>query len=162
MTPDDAAELFRLRRASLIEEPFAFLSSPEDDTASSEDAVRQQLSLPAEGSVVFGALDGDRLIGLIGLSRDRPIKAAHRACIWGVFVDKAYRRLGIASRLLAAVIEHASTLPGVERVYLSVSEKTPGAKRLYEAHGFVAWGLEPDCIRYGGEAAHEYHMARSV
>jgi len=161
LEPGDAARLFRLRRQALIEEPFAFLSSPEDDSISSPQATRSRLSSQSAGSAVFGALDGETLIGMVGLSRDRPLKAAHRACIWGVFVDKEYRRAGIASRLLNHVLDHARQV-GLSLVYLSVSEKTPGAKRLYESAGFVVWGLEPDCMRHEGEPACEYHLSLSM
>ena len=44
-------------------------------------------------------------------------------------------------------------------MYLSVSEKAPAARQLYESAGFVVWGLEPDCIRYQGESTREYHLA---
>lgn len=158
----DGEKLFRLRRQGLLDEPFAFLASPEDDSISSPEAVRDQLLSPSDNLVVFGALDGEALVGMVGLGRDRPIKAAHRACIWGVFVASEYRRRGIGRRLLEAVLRHAREVDGLKSVYLSVSEKTPGAKRLYESVGFVAWGLEPDCIRYAGESAREHHMALAL
>lgn len=157
----DAHQLFNLRRRALIEEPFAFLSSPEDDLASSPDALRERLSMQSDDAV-FGAFDVDELVGMTGVSRDRPIKAAHRVCVWGVFVDQRYRRKGIASNLLKAVLDYASRLDGVDSVYLSVSEKTPNAKLLYESVGFVVWGLEPDCIRVNGESAREFHLSKSV
>lgn len=158
LKPEDAEQLFRLRQQALREEPFAFLSSPEDDVASSPEAVQHKLAAEPQKSIVFGAFDDDELIGMVGLARDRPLKAAHRACIWGVFVRREYRRTGVGSRLLAAVLERAREMEGLASVYLSVSEKTPVAKQLYESAGFVVWGLEPDCIRYGGESAREYHL----
>lgn len=157
--PGDADALFGLRRHALLEEPFAFLSSPEDDSASSPAAVRDQLSSASDGTIVLGAFDGDYLIGMVGLTRDRPIKAAHRACIWGVFVRSEYRRMGVGARLLEVTLDHARRLDGVRSVYLSVSERTPDAKRLYESVGFVVWGVEPDCIRFAGESAREYHLS---
>ena len=157
-----AEQLFRLRRQALLDEPFAFLSSPEDDRAASTAAVHDQLSTPADHAAVVGAFDGEELIGMVGLTRDRPIKAAHRACIWGVYVKPEFRKNGIGTRLLSATLEHARQMGGVEWVYLSVSERTPNAKRLYESVGFVVWGLEPDCIRYAGESAREYHLALSL
>lgn len=159
LQPQDAEQLFRLRRTALLEERFAFLSSPEDDLAASTAAVRDQLSTTADHAAVFGAFDGEELIGMVGLTRNRPIKAAHRACIWGVYVKPEYRKKGTGAQLLGATVEHARQMDGVALVYLSVSEKTPNAKRLYEAVGFVVWGLEPDCIRYAGESASEYHLA---
>ena len=84
-----------------------FLSSPEDDVASSAEELQHKLASESEGSAVFGAFDGSVLIGMVGLARNRPIKAAHRACVWGVFVRREYRRNGVGSQLLAAVLDHA-------------------------------------------------------
>ena len=44
LEPGDAAALFRLRRESLLAEPLAFLASPEDDLAATEEAVRVMLA----------------------------------------------------------------------------------------------------------------------
>jgi RimJ/RimL family protein N-acetyltransferase len=161
LEPADAEALFELRRRALVEEPFAFLASPEDDAASSPESIRALLAGRA-GDAVFGAVERDQLIGMAAVSRDRPVKAAHRVCIWGVFVDRQHRRQGVASRLLLAVLNHARGLDGVGTAYLSVSEKTPGAKRLYESVGFAVWGVEPDCIRIAGESACEYHLSMAV
>lgn len=154
----DADPLFVLGHRALTEEPFAFLSSLDDDVASSPKAVRNQLSA-ASDDAAFGAFHAGQLVGMAGVSRDRPIKTAHRACLWGVFVDRQYRNRGVASGLLNAILDYARGLEGVSSAYLGVSEKTPGAKRLYESAGFTVWGLEPDCIRVNGESAREYHLS---
>lgn len=161
LQPADAESLFGLRRQALLEEPFAFLSSPEDDLASSPDAFRDQLASP-DGTDVFGAVSGGELIGMAGLARDRPIKAAHRAYIWGVFVKPEYRGQGVGTQILKAALDHARQMDGIEIVYLSVSERTPEAKRLYESFGFEVWGLEPGCIRHAGETAREYHLSLTL
>jgi RimJ/RimL family protein N-acetyltransferase len=160
--PSDAPAFFGLRRQALVEEPFAFLSSLEDDPASSVEAVRAQLASATDGSTVFGALDGETLIGMAGLSRDRPVKVAHRACIWGVYVAASHRRMGIGSRLISAVVDHARSLPGLSVLYLSVSERKPEARQLYESRGFVVWGFEKDFLRYAGESAGEYHLTLAI
>lgn len=158
----DAERLFELRRQALLEEPFAFLSSPEDDAASSPEAVQHKLTSETDSSVVIGAFDGYKLIGMAGLARNRLIKTAHRACIWGVFVRQEYRRIGVGSQLLAVALDYARQMEGVVSVYLSVSEKAVAAKQMYESAGFVVWGVEPDCIRYQGESAREYHLAMEL
>lgn len=162
LQPDDAERLCHLRRQALLDEPFAFLASPEDDRASAHDSVRELLDSSSNGSSVFGAFDGDELVGMVGLTRDRPVKAAHRACVWGVYVDSRRRKRGVGAWLLAAILDHARQMDGVTCVYLSVSEKTPGARRLYESAGFTVWGLEPDAMRYREESAREYHLAMEL
>ena len=156
----DAGELFRLRRAALLDLPFAFLASPEDDLASSQDAAAQLLK-QAPGSVVFGAFT-ERLVGMLGLYRAGPAKAAHKGNIWGMFVLPQWRRQGLAKRLLEAVITHARTIEGIVSVRLSVSESAFAARRLYEGAGFKCWGVEPDAIRLQGRSECDYHLALSI
>lgn len=160
LTPADAEQLFNLRRAALLDSPFSFSASPEDDRASSVAAVREQLS-HAPGSVVFGA-DNERLVGMLGIYRVEQIKAAHIAHIWGVFVRPQWRGQGIAARLLDAAIAHARTLEGIATIQLSANETTPAAQRLYERFGFRVWGVEADALRFDGRSTSEAHMSLSL
>jgi GNAT superfamily N-acetyltransferase len=152
----DAAALLKLRRESLLAEPLAFLASPEDDLASSEEAVRAMLTRAPE-AVVFGAR-ADGLVGLVGLHRGTARKAAHKANLWGLYVTQAWRGRGVGAALVGAAVAHARTLAGVSAVRLSVSESALGARRLYERCGFTAWGTEPDALRSAGRSLAECHM----
>jgi len=51
---DDAQAYFDFRRQALLEQPFAFESSPEDDRFNSPEAVRQQLRRSPE-AIILGA-----------------------------------------------------------------------------------------------------------
>jgi ribosomal protein S18 acetylase RimI-like enzyme len=156
LTPEDAEGYLDHRRRALGDEPLAFAASPEDDVASSVDAVRDLLSRTPE-SVVFGAFS-ETLVGSIGIYRDRHLKAGHKAHIWGMYVEPASRRHGIGRALLEAAVGHARALGGVCLVHLSVSETAPAAKGLYTDFGFRVWGTEPDSLRYHGESAAQDHM----
>lgn len=158
LTPADAAAYFALRRAALLDAPLAFGASPEDDLASSPAAVRELLAR-GDDNVVFGAFDGDALLGAVGIFRERHRKAAHKARIWGMYVAPAQRGRGLAHALLAAALDHARTLPGVDWVHLSVTSAAPAAHHVYEQAGFRLWGSEPDAIRSAGESADEHHLA---
>lgn len=159
---EDAERLFRLRRVAVVEEPFAFLSSPEDDLVSSPRVLRDRLASADDSSVIFGAILDEQLIGMTGLARDRPIKSAHKACIWGVYVKPEFRRRGVASELLLAALAYARETREVAVIYLSVSERNPAAKLLYESFGFIEWGLEPDCMRIAGESVREHHLSLAL
>jgi hypothetical protein len=78
----DAEPLFRLRRHALLDAPLAFAACPEDDLATSVAAVRELLSR-GRGSAVFGAFHPE-LVGMLGLYRDRHVKAAHKVHLWGM------------------------------------------------------------------------------
>jgi len=153
----DAEAYLELRRQALLEAPGAFTASAEDDLVATAEAVREQLRR-APGTVIIGAFR-ECLVGTVGLYRDHHLKAAHKAHLWGMYVACEARRLGIGAGLLAAALEHARALPGVEWVHLSVSSAAQAAQRLYERAGFRVWGREPDALRAGGERLVEHHMA---
>jgi RimJ/RimL family protein N-acetyltransferase len=153
----DAAAYVALRRAALLDAPLAFASSPGDDVAAADEAVREQLRRGPDVAILGAFRPG--LIGAVGVMRDRHVKTSHKARLWGMYVAPAFRRRGIATELLRAAIRHARALPGVAWIHLSVSSAAPGARRLYERNGFELWGTEPDALRHGDQAVLEHHMA---
>ncbi|MFN8642303.1 MAG: GNAT family N-acetyltransferase [Candidatus Binatia bacterium] len=154
--PDDAEAFAALRGRALRDAPLAFLSSPEDDLAASGETVRAQLRQGPEAAV-FGAF-APALVGCVGLHRDRHRKAAHKAHVWGTSIRRT-DAAGIAAALVAALLAHARSLPGVEWVHLGVSDAAPAARRLYERAGFRTWGSEADALRHHGESTVEHRMA---
>lgn len=158
---EDAEAYVELRQEALREAPLAFAASPESDFVGSPEAVRAQLRRAPEWAIL-GAFEDERLgrlIGAVGLFRDRHPKSAHKAHLWGMYVTPGHRRQGIAAELLDAAIRHARSLPGLARVSLSVTAAAPGARRLYERAGFEVWGTEPDALRHDGKSVAEHHMA---
>jgi RimJ/RimL family protein N-acetyltransferase len=154
---DDVEAYAALRREALLDSPLAFGASPNDDFASSPQAIRDQLRRAPEW-VILGAFQND-LIGAVGVMRDRHAKASHKVHLWGMYVAPSHRRRGIGADLVRAALQHARTLPGVSWVHLAVTSAAPGALRLYERAGFEIWGTEPDALRHDGETVVEHHMA---
>lgn len=157
LAPDDLDEYVVLRAEALLDTPLAFAASPGDDFASSVDTLRESLK-KAPDWMLFGAFDG-RMIGSVGLFRDRHLKAAHKMHVWGMYVTPAARGRGVAMALLQAAIGHARTVPGIEWIHLGVSEAASAARRLYERAGFTIWGSEPDALRDGARSVVEHRMA---
>jgi ribosomal protein S18 acetylase RimI-like enzyme len=153
----DVEAFVELRREALLDSPLAFVASPGDDLFSSAEGVRERLRHAPE-FVIMGAFQ-PRLVGAVGLYRDRLLKSSHKAHLWGMYVTPNHRRQGIASELLKGVLRHAACLPGVSWVHLKVSTATPGAQRLYERAGFYVWGTEPAGARYDGQTVADHHMA---
>jgi len=152
----DAEAFVEVRRGALLEMPLAFTASPEDDVASSPETISEQLHRYPD-YVIFGAFDGG-LVGVLGLMRERQIKARHKVRLTGMYVTPTHRRRGLARSLLSAAIDHARGISGVSCVHLSVSDATPPARRLYESAGFEVWGSEPDALHYSGASYVEHHM----
>ncbi len=94
---------------------------------------------------------------MTGLRRFVPVQAAHKAVLWGVFVDPAHRRGGVARRLLDAAIGHARSAR-VLQIQLCVNTENPRAQALYRSVGFEVFGVEPRSLCVGGRFYDEAHM----
>lgn len=156
LSASDAEDVFELRHEALRDSPLAFLASPEDDVASSVESVRDLLS-GSVNSLVFGISD-TRLEGMVGLYRDRHVKASHKVHLWGMYVRPEARGQGLGRQLLDLALNHARGLDGARSVHLGVSEAAVNAKKLYERAGFEIWGIEPEALCYSGQQIREFHM----
>jgi ribosomal protein S18 acetylase RimI-like enzyme len=153
----DAPALLELRGLALATSPGAFASSPDTDRICDVDAAVGILSDTAS-QAVFGAFDSN-LIGMVGIRRESHKKLAHRAYLWGMFVDPRARSRGIGRRLVEEVVAFARQLDGVNWVDLSVSEDAPEALGMYRDLGFVEWGVQSDALRIDGRSLSERYCA---
>jgi RimJ/RimL family protein N-acetyltransferase len=154
--PGDAARYVELRRRMLESSPWAFGADPESDSAL--DVSRVAANLAQSENAILAIEDDERLVGAVGVARNRRPKFAHRASIWGVFVEPAHRGRGYGAVLLARAVELARGWPGIDFVDLSVSDGSPEARSLYERFGFLVWGTEPEATQVDGRRYDEHHM----
>lgn len=159
LAAEHAEAYVALRRAMLAEAPTAFLASEASDIGCDLEQMRGKLG-GDDDNVVYGAFAGGTLVGVVGILRFlRHAKAAHRADIWGMYVDPAARGQGLGRGLVEAAVAHARTnMAGVLQVHLGVVETQAPARALYEACGFQAWGVEPGAVRVDGRLYDETHM----
>ena len=148
--PADADAYFALRLKGLLDTPFAFGSSYEDEKGMSEAEVLRRVK-PDEGKRVFGAFAGSELVGMVGIMQERRQFKRHKAFIYGMYVDGAYRGRGLARDLMREAIEYAFSFPVVRQVSLGVAERNVPARRLYESLGFIPYGFERACTVVDGE-----------
>src|SRR5881394_3140061 len=59
---------------------------------------------PAEGTIVWGAFEGDQLAAVTVLSRRLSPKYQHKAFLWGMYVKSEFRGSGIARALMETAI----------------------------------------------------------
>jgi ribosomal protein S18 acetylase RimI-like enzyme len=170
LTSLDATRYVRLRLRMLTESPWAFSSSPSDDFAlaiaqvaallqDAENAI-VAVEAPVDDQAISEARDeriGD-LIAAGGIRRRKGSKFAHRAVLWGVFVEPAWRGRGVGRRIVEAAVGIARGWRGVEYVDLGVSENAPAARHLYEGLGFRAWGREPEATEIDDRRYDEIYM----
>lgn len=155
LAADDIPAYIALRREALITEPHAFAASPSDDSALDPEHLKKAMGDPDRA--IFGAF-APELAGIVGIGRMRGEKSRHKAFLWGLYVGAAYRGRSLGHALTDAAIGFARSLPHVTQVNLVTSIRTPRAEQLYEALGFVVWGVEPAALRIAGELVDDRHM----
>jgi GNAT superfamily N-acetyltransferase len=102
------------------------------------------------GGVVYGALLGDLLVGVAVL---RPQLTAARAQLQSLFVSRAYRRQGVARRLVGEVERRA--IAGAARELYVSAVPSVSAVGFYLTQGFrVADEVDPDLFAQEPEDIH--------
>jgi ribosomal protein S18 acetylase RimI-like enzyme len=136
---DDAARLREIRLRALREAPYAFSSWFERE-AEWPPGVWERRAADSEAAVesaVFVAEEGGRWLAIAG--GYFPNADHEAATLWGLWVDPAVRRRGVAGHLVEAVADWARGR-GVSRLELSVTDRARAAAALYHRLGFTETG----------------------
>lgn len=160
LAASDAARFAALRARALADSPWAFGEDPADESVVDSQRIANRLTDPSEAVFAIESPDdeGRSLVAAAGVIRAEEPQYAHRARIWGVFVDPAFRGRGFGSAVLKAAIKHAQAWRGVDFIDLGVSENSPEALKLYRSLGFEQWGREPETTDYQGRRYDEIFM----
>jgi ribosomal protein S18 acetylase RimI-like enzyme len=132
-----------LRLEALKNVPEAFYSSYEEESTLADEVFREIL----QNNAIFGAFDGDMLIGCMAMGIFAGFKRKHQGVVWSTYVKPQYRGKKVGDALLEAVINHAKTT--VKQLQLSAHTENQSALRLYQRHGFEVYGTEPRAIKIG-------------
>ena len=157
----DAAAFQALRLSALLDTPTAFGASHEEEKDLPLTEVARRLE-PRPGHGVFGAFDGDALVGLVGLAREARLKMRHKAVVWGMVVAPSARGHGLARGLMLAALGLARRTEGVAKVTLNVDAANVAAIALYESLGFVVFGREQDAMRIGDDIRNDLQMSLAL
>jgi RimJ/RimL family protein N-acetyltransferase len=111
---------------------------------------------------VLGAFAGGTLVGMVGLEVDMRAHVRHKGHVFGMYVPVEHAGRGVGKALVAAVIRRAQAIPALRQLGLTVTAGNAAARRLYEAAGFVSWGIEPDAVIVDGAAHDKIHMTRAL
>jgi len=133
--PGDAASFLRLYRVVIAEERYI---RTEDLGTTERDARRRFRVRPNDVSANFVAVDGDAVIGSLGISREDQPVTRHVASL-GMMVAPEWRRRGVGSALMREAIAWALQA-GVEKLELSVYPDNAPAIALYRSFGFEEEG----------------------
>ena len=107
---------------------------------------------------MFGAFEGENLVGMTGFYLEKQMKLRHKGHIWGVFVSLSVRGTGVGRALMTRVIQSAQKLPGVRCILLTVVSTNTAARGFYESLGFRSFGTESRSLRVGDQYFDEDHM----
>jgi ribosomal protein S18 acetylase RimI-like enzyme len=155
-------ESFRALRLTMLRDAAsAFGASPEDEASLGPREWAGRIG-PDENTAVFGAYLNGTLVGSACLFRQRLLKMRHKALIWGVYVGREARGLGIGRQLMQAAIDHAGHMPALRQVTLSVTASNIQALALYRSLGFVEYGHEPDALWVDGQWYEEKQMVKAL
>ncbi len=155
LRPEDAPLYRPFRLRMLREHPEAFSSSAEEEELQAPEVVRQRLS--SDSRRYWGAFEGGRLVGTVGLDREQRRKNRHKATVVGMYVAREHSGHGIGRALLATLLAEARDC-GLELLVLTVTEGNSSAIHLYETLGFCSFGVEPRAILIEGRAYAKVHM----
>ena len=156
LTTEDT-EIYRaVRLEGLRLHPEAFGASYETEAKVPMEFFSARLST----SSLFGAFDGDALLGIAGHFSSASLKERHKATLFGMYVREIARSRGVGRKLVEAVIADAATQ--FESIQLTVATANEGARRLYERCGFETYGGEPRSLKVDGVYFDEALMYRRL
>ncbi|WP_122664313.1 GNAT family N-acetyltransferase [Pseudomonas viridiflava] len=158
-----AAAYRELMLEAYTRHPEAFTSSPEERAALPLSWWEHRLDEAEDaGQVVFGILDGETVLGAVGLTFSSRQRARHKVLLFGMYVVAEQQGKGYGQTLLKAALDYARNRPDALLVQLTVSEDNPSARRLYEHNGFESFGLEPLAVATGTGFISKVHMWRAL
>ena len=157
---DDAPAYRALMLDAYARHPDAFTSSAAERSALPLSWWQARLDTdPLTKEAVFGAFtDEGVLSGAVGLSYETREKARHKAQLFGMVVLAQQRSQGFGAALVQAVLAEARSRAWIRLVQLTVTEGNESARRLYERHGFVPFGVEPLAVAVGERYVAKVHM----
>jgi ribosomal protein S18 acetylase RimI-like enzyme len=158
---EDADRLKTVRVAATMESPASVKPTTQEELERSTDEFKKKLVWDSH-NYILGAFDGDHLVGIAGLRRERGQKVHHTAILWGIYVIPQYRGQRIATRLVEAVVGIARDIPEVMQIKLCVHTKNVAARRMYMSSGFESYGIERNVIRIGEESFDEELMMMTL
>lgn len=108
-----------------------------------------QSGLISKNGPVYYAIENDRVVGWCDIFPDENPRLKHRGGL-GMGLLPEYRGLGLGSKLLSAVLDHAKKF-GLEKVELNVYTSNTSAIALYKKFGFEQEGLIKKYRKLDGE-----------
>lgn len=153
---EDVQDYKAMRLEALQNEPCAFSGDYEEESAQGDEYHMIRLQV----STIYGAYEGDAIVGMTGVILFREKKLKHKAALWGVYVRPSHRGQGIARQLMTHVL--AEMPPAVRQINLGVNPDNHAAVALYKSLGFTVYGEEKNAFINDGQGCSEFLMVKTV
>jgi RimJ/RimL family protein N-acetyltransferase len=163
VAPADSSTYFSLRVQSEQEYPqFVGFNAERELAAEQSGIVALLSSYPSEGTIVWGAFEGIRVVGVLALSRRLSRKYAHKALLWGMYVIPEFRGGGAAHALMNASITWATEHSEIVAITLQVALSNIRALQFYKRLGFTVFGTEQRSLFAAGQFHAVHYMELEV
>lgn len=139
LCPNDVQAYKAVRIHALQNSPLTFGSSYREESGYADEVFAYRIRHEG-GNAVYGAFDGDRLLGTAGMFVHERLSERHRGTLWGVYVMPEARGLGLGRLLVDHVIKHAEKYVVV--LDAKVVASNDYARQIYYDLGFEKYGLE--------------------
>ena len=146
---NDSEAYFEVRLKGLQLHPEAFGTGAEDWSKATSEQVKSLLEKSSLDDFVLGAFQNNKLIGVIGLKREKKFSVGHKGTIWGLLVLPEFRHKGVGDKLIKALLEKISFNRDIKHVRAIVTVTKYNAIPIFEANGFKKYGLEVRGIKDG-------------
>jgi ribosomal protein S18 acetylase RimI-like enzyme len=136
----DLADFMALRTRGLTEDAARFRVTAQDDVNLCTQYWRNRL----DTDFVFGVFQGERLLGIGGLTRFVGEKLRHKGLIWGMYIAPDGRGTQASDLLMGALLGAAKGHVSV--VQLTLMADNARARAYYERYGFAVYAIEPQSV----------------
>jgi RimJ/RimL family protein N-acetyltransferase len=158
-TSDDAADLIAYIQELTAEPGIQLLTGAGEFNKTVDEEMRYIQEMSDGGnSAIFLAYSGDQLVGEINL-RGGSRRAERHSAVLGISVRRAWRGMGLGSRLLGTAMEWARAQSPLKRIELHVIAENQPAIHLYGKFGFEVEGRRKRSIYLGGRYLDDLIMA---
>lgn len=162
LTPSRWREYKTLRLHAIMQDPYAFGKTYEEDATLPDNVWKQRLKEDGKTGYMLFAERSGILVGMAGALLDEGSINQHRARIISVYVLPEARSKGIGTQLIKKLLEKLVGDPRIIIAYLLVNQRQEAAVKLYESQGFAIVGIIEQAFAHHGEYHDAVYMTKAV
>ncbi len=145
----DSHEYKKLRLESLQKDSYAFLSKFELEKQESEHYFLTRILYSTNPPIYgyYGKYIDNKLVGYLQLASSSLPKKQHTAYLYELYVNRGFRKKGIATELINYIIEKVRSVPELEIIELYVNSGNLMSINLYKKLGFTQVASIPNAVK---------------